>query len=402
MNTKYYLKNPKGSNSPIMIYATFDSKRLRMSTKQKVPPNYWDPRKQRVKNSFPGSLEINAWLEKFASEFHRVYVEAKALGKVPTPEYIKEKIILIREPESHKGEGTFDDVFDSYINACRITKGQAIIKSYGTTKNHLLAYVHSRNLTLSFELFDLEFYDNYVDHLSRRKGLTNNTIGKHIKDIKVFLKWAFERDMHNNTAFLKYKVLEEETSSFALNEDELKRFETLDLGNSNRLELVRDLFLIMVYTSLRYSDLKNLNESNIDFKNDLIIIREQKTKGTQIIAIIPILKLILEKYHNGKLPVVSHQEMNRCLKDIGKLAEIDESFEIIRYKGKKRESIIRPKYELLTCHTARRTNITLSLKKGVPTEIVRKQSGHKTHKHFEKYVRMSGKDVVEAMKKAWG
>ena len=65
-------------------------------------------------------------------------------------------------------------------------------------KDHLLAFETFREMPITFESLDINFYDSFVDFLTyddvlaRRKkrvvGLKTNTVGKTIKQFKTFLK----------------------------------------------------------------------------------------------------------------------------------------------------------------------------------------------------------------------
>lgn len=68
---------------------------------------------------------------------------------------------------------------------------------------------------------------------------------------------------------------EEETENIYLNESELTAIYNLD-KLSKQLEKVRDMFLIVCYTGLRYSDLIRLTKDNITSDNT-IKIKTQKT-----------------------------------------------------------------------------------------------------------------------------
>lgn len=405
MNTSLFLKYANLKNSAIIIYATYDGKRIRISSGISIETKYWDPEKQRVKKNHPRSLVINAWLEKLTSEFHRAYIEAKTLNIEPSIQYLKGKVEDMRDSELKrkeiKVEKDFFDHYDEFMNFSKMMKQNAVIKSYKTSKNHLLDFEKQYKTRISFDSINQDFYDKYVYYLATVKNSTNNTIGKRIKELKVFLRWALDHDLTNNIKFLKFKVIEEETNYFALSDDEVDRIENLNLESNERLSRVRDLFLILVNTSLRYSDLKNLKPENVNLKEKYIKIREIKTKGEQIIAIIPPLQKILNKYPDLKFPIVTNQEINRCVKEIGKLAEIDAPFQIVRYKGKERVEITKPKYELITCHTGRRTNITRNLRRGTPSHVLRKQTGHKSNKHFDIYEKLVEKDVVDVISKYW-
>lgn len=102
------------------------------------------------------------------------------------------------------------------------------------------------------------------------------------------------------------------------------------------MERVRDVFLFCCFTSLRYSDVRNLKRS--DIKPDHIEVTTVKTADSLIIELNDHSKAILEKYkdvhfeNHMALPVISNQKMNDYLKELGELAEINEPVRETYYK----------------------------------------------------------------------
>jgi integrase len=146
--------------------------------------------------------------------------------------------------------------------------------------------------------------------------------------------------------------------------------------------------------------LNNLKKENINLRERRITIYTIKTQDSTVIPISKKLHLILEKY-NREIPKMSSQWYNRGLKKLCKLAGIDSRVQLTHYIGNVRKDVIKPKYELVSSHTARRTFITLSLKKGVLPEMVMKVSGHKDRMSFQSYVRISQEEAVDTMRDAW-
>ena len=66
------------------------------------------------------------------------------------------------------------------------------------------------------------------------------------------------------------------------------------------------------------------------------------------------------------LPVISNQKMNTYLKELGKLAGIDEPIKQTYYIGNERKEEVHPKHELLASHVGRRTFICNALSLGIP------------------------------------
>jgi hypothetical protein len=101
------------------------------------------------------------------------------------------------------------------------------------------------------------------------------------------------------------------------------------------------------------------------------------------------------------LPVISNQNLNYAIKDLCKLAEINEEIEIVRFKGNKREATVYPKYDRVSVHTGRKTFATLSLERGMNAEEAMAIGGWKDYKSFKRYVKITEQRKKVVMAKAW-
>ena len=99
---------------------------------------------------------------------------------------------------------------------------------------------------------------------------------------------------------------------------------------SERLEHVRDLFVLSCFCGLAYSDVANLRQENIQksFDGNLWIITKRVKTNTDVnVPLLDIPKMILKKYKgklpDGKiLPVISNQKLNAYLKEIADICGI--------------------------------------------------------------------------------
>ncbi len=171
----------------------------------------------------------------------------------------------------------------------------------------------------------------------------------------------------------------------------------LNLSGVPRLDPVRDVFLFCCFSGLRHSDASNLRRS--DIKGDHIEITTVKTADSVSIELNEITKAILEKYKdvpfsgNKALPCYTNQAMNRSIKELCKMAGIDEEIRKTTYKGNVRTDEIHPKYELVGTHTGRRTFIVNALSLGISPSIVMKWTGHSDYKAMKPYI-----DIVDSAK----
>lgn len=161
----------------------------------------------------------------------------------------------------------------------------------------------------------------------------------------------------------------------------------------------RDLFIIGAYTGLRVSDFNNLSEDNILFvvNTKVIKVATKKTGEPVVIPIHPVVNRILEKRNGEFLPKISDQKINNYLKDIGKESKINENFKRTSTKGGTKATSLRPRYEHIKTHTARRLFCTNAYLSGIDSIDIIAISGHRTEKSFLKYIKVSKEQIVLRM-----
>ena len=386
-----------------MIHVNHNGKRFKVSTNESIETNLWDIKNERVKKSCKLAAEKNATLGKLTAKVEEVIALSKIQNYEVTAKLIKEKFIEFRYPEKMKKvDVTFMQHFDAFIKGRESDPNFSvgITKVYHATYVKLTDYEAENRIVLHFDMIDEEFYLDFTDFLIV-KGLHNNGIGKHMKTLKTFLKIAFENGLTKNPAFMKFKVWKHEPETIALNDEELHSIETLDLSKNNRLNNSRNLFLLQIYSGLRYGDLKSIKPETINLKDNTIEILTKKTEDRVLLPLTKKIKLIIDQYEGYILPFISNQKQNVYIKEIGSLAGITQNVELIRFQGNVRESTIKPKNKLLSTHTARRTFITQTLLRGILPELVMKVSGHRDRKSFQRYVRITQNEAVEAVRGVW-
>mgnify|MGYP001249558267 CR=1 FL=1 len=182
---------------------------------------------------------------------------------------------------------------------------------------------------------------------------------------------------------------DDETVFVVLDETEIKNLFDLNLTDRLHFDRARDIFLAGCYTALRHSDYSRIGPEHI--KGNFIEIITYKNKKKVKIPIRPELRTILNKWEN-RIPKMTSQELGRYIKEIGKIACIDEHIEKMESKGGKNIDSIKYKYELITTHTARRSAATNMYYSGMPTKDIMTITGHSELKTFEKYI---GKDDLK-------
>jgi len=244
---------------------------------------------------------------------------------------------------------------------------------------------------ISFKDITIDFYKDFVKFFNA-KNYSPNTIGRHIKHLKVIMRLSADEGLHTNVEYQRksFKALTEKVDNVYLSEAEIKKIYELDLSGFTNLEIIRDVFLCGCYTAQRFSDYSRITKDMIseDSGRKVVKLTQQKTGEQVIIPIRPELETILKKY-DYTLPHTWEQKVNEHIKDIAKLAGIKEKVSYEEKKGGISVKQSLPKNQLIKTHTARRSGCTNMYLAGVPTIGIMKISGHKTEREFLKYIKIS-------------
>jgi integrase len=395
--TFYLNKNKidKRGRAPIILQFDHDKKRFKYYTGEKIDPNYWSKSKNSfIKSSYNDDSILNDYLQKLERRIYDIVRKLKDANRTISPELVKAEFL---KDNNQNYNNTFFPLFGEYLKACESTKVYGTIKNYKNALHYFNEYKNHSGFDFEFERLNMAFYDSFVQYLITEKKLANNTIGRVIKILKTFLNWTVEKGIHTNLDYKKFKIWEEKIEIIYLTDQELKTVYNKEIENK-ALARARDLFCFGCFTGLRFSDVAELGKSNIE--NGIIQIRTQKTKDLLSIPLIPQAEEILKKY-DYEMPTLTNQKLNKHLKELGKLCEINQPVSIQRYRGAKRIDEKIPKYDLITTHTARRTFITLSLEKGIRPEVVMSITGHKDFKSFSAYIKIVDNVKKDELLNAW-
>ena len=391
---KFILKEPS-SKSETLIYLVYNYqyKRFKFSTGEKINPTFWNVGKSRAKETkkFKEYPEFNSRLDTLEAGFNTAFRKLLNDGIQPNNDLIKRE--LEKQLDSKllkKRKITLFDFIDDYIEESKNFKQPSTITVYKTTRKHLKTYAQKSKKTIDFDTINLTFYNSFMKYLTIDLKMSNNTIGKYIKTLKSFLNEATDRNINKNLEFRKrkFRTLKEETDKVYLSEKELKILMDYNF-KKEYLEKARDLFLIGCYTGLRFSDFTQIKKENIILDKSIIQITTKKTNERVSIPMHKIVKSILKKYDYSLPNSFTNQVMNRYIKEITSLCEINSLVEITSSKAGKivKESI--EKSELITTHTARRSFATNLYLADIPSIAIMKITGHKTEKSFLKYIRVT-------------
>lgn len=264
--------------------------------------------------------------------------------------------------------------------------------------------------------------DHFVSFMEKN-GYMVTSINKYIICFKAMIQNAMDQELHNNLialrAFSKKKIQEtDKAKEIYLTKTELQALYEMPLEGLK--DKVRDVFLVGCYTCQRFSDYARLEKENFTktAKGTKVVRIVQEKTGNDVV--IPILNdnllHIAEKY-GYDIPKVNDVILNRYIKQILKelsstvpsLARKERTLLTMKEREKEKQGlvsferdnkgyVIKPRYELVSSHTARRSGITnLYLSGNFDTYQMMSISGHRDEKTFYEYIKLSSDEVADSI-----
>lgn len=384
----------------------FYGNRLGDNTGLKIAECDWDRTRQRVKLHVKRSSEVNSYLDLFEQKVNDIYFGSIAKGEIPSKDYIYKELKKDRKKE----KPSFMEEWKKYLEIRKLNLKPGSNDALRHSFEHFERFAKGKRI--EFEDINAELVSKYAAYLLEL-GHADNTIHKHIKRLRAFMSYAKKTGLHDNERYADFNVSQKNGRIIFLDWKEVKTL--LDYKAETELEQkVLDNFLFGCLTAMRYSDFHALKRSDITQVNFTGIpdayyaanIRQIKTDNTTVIPILPEALAIIERNKNlpgdFALPRVCNQVINRCIKDIGEKAGINQLVAIDTYKGGKRDTEHKPKHSQLSCHTGRKTFISVAASKSIPIHIVAAIAGHSVKTCMKFYAGVADKDrfvrVVEEMR----
>jgi site-specific recombinase XerD len=400
------------TDEPQIIYAVFrvSNKRLVFPTPFKVKPKNFND-KQRVKTVLdePNKDKINSYLNGLEKDSIAFY--SKSIAQNGCFEFLalKEYLYSKSKPVVVPTKVTLFSFIAEFIENSpeRINRhsGKSIahktIQKYKTTFEYLKEFQKKQTkVALDFEHITMKFCERFTGFLTA-KQMRPNSVNKHVSTLQTFLNEAVLQGLSvpNDFKSQNFNVKKVEVDKVSLSEYELDLILNYDFSNNERLDRIRDLFLLGAWTGLRFSDFSTLKPENI--KGDRIRKEQFKTGAIVTIPILPVVDLILKKYNNILPQSISNQKTNKYLKEVCQLVGINERIEIVETRGGVSQTNVFDKWQLVSTHTARRSFATNMYKKGIPSRAIMAVTGHKTELAFNKYIKIDGEQFADMLEKGF-
>lgn len=322
-----------------------------------------------------------------------------------------DKVWLQNQLDSYYGKNDTEvisdkilEYFEKYLDLIRNNITKTTHTRYNTSHEFTKRFIdegecYNQNTTISD--IDVDFYNGFRDY-----GLENeyslSTINKYFSAIKTMCNYAYAQ--HGIQLSHRYNLIKMKANRMPvvyLTMDELKLIGSLEIRQlGSRLDNVRDWLLISCFTGQRISDFMNFSVDNIREVNGIKLMDIFQEKGKKSVTI-PILDQVIEimkKYDGGFPKQISDQKYNDYVKEVVKLAGIDDItyggvIKIIPGRGKRKVMGDYPKYELISSHVGRRSFATNFYGK-IKTPLLMNITGHVKESTFLTYIGKTSKDTA--------
>lgn len=395
LSVVFYLKKDKtNSNGDCAIYCRLrvNSTQTTMFTKYWVNPDRWKQSKHLsiTRNSMERSLKGE--LLSIGGQFQSLYRSNEQKGLILSASTLKD---MYEGKEFHsEREFTLLDLFELHFKSFedKVKVGQRSKQSltkYHTVNKHLKSFLKEKMRADDFNLSHLsfDFIEKFDNYLRSTAQCCNNTTVKYIQFLRSVINTGIKHDKLQKDPFSKYDGKLQEVKTNFLTMEQIKRIAEKQFV-SERLSMVRDTFLLSVYTGLAPVDVSKLTWANLEKDdNGQLWLRTSrtKTKTPVNVPVLPPVMKIVERYkahprclHTGQLvPYSSNQTLNQYLKEIGDACQIpfDLHFYVARHSFA--------------------TSVTLQ--NGVSMESVSKMLGHRRITQTQTYARILNEKVGKEM-----
>lgn len=425
-----FLIDKRKDKTSIQFIVRIKGQRLRFVPGITIETKYWidNVRWCKENKQYPEGYLNNIQIKKYKEIIENIIAEFQSNLVVPTQQSFKDAIQRrIDEINLQEGGVVSDEkqkeidiqqklqLFIPFAESYKESSDKSIStkKGYQTTINKLKEYESHIGVNLKFEDIDISFYNKLKQYLIN-KDHSKNYIGGLFKNIILFMGEAKAQGLCKFEKPRGFTVEREDGDSISLSIEEIKKihdvvftedlvkkhFPDLRPQNMSRklksLNTERDRFIIGYCTALRISDYSRVNDYDLD--DGLISIWTRKKDKKVYVPMHYYLKDIIARYGGLTLPKISSQKHNEQLKDICKIAGINDPVKKTITKGGVRIEEVKEKYNLVSSHTARRSGATNMYRNGIDLLYISRLLGHSKIEQTVKYLKITTKELANSLK----
>lgn len=355
----------------ICLQAFIESKRVVINLGIYCLESEFDKKSGKIRQGKKNANDYNLLIGQAEARANKIFIDYRLESRILNTDIFK------REFENPDDRSNFLTFFERELQG----RKDKIEPGTWAQNKFVLDKLKKFSPAVTFSDLTPAFLEKFDTWMKKKLGNCENTRMKSLTTVRIYSTLAIKRGIKFENPFLNFQIKRIQTNVEALTETELKQLYTYynskDCKAQHRKVLTH--FLFSCFTSLRISDLRQINSENI-VENTLVLI-PQKTKRVNKMVRIPLTetakRFINENVLGQLFEMFSDQYSNRILKDIEKLLELSTD---------------------LHNHTGRHTFATLFLEKGGRVEVLKDLMGHSDIKTTMIYIHVTDKRKQEQMK----
>ncbi len=368
----FVIRLHKKDKTKALLYAriTVNKQSREVSLKEPVDPESWDAAAEQVKGKTVAAKALNRHIEEVRFKIREKYRLLSEKEAILSAEAVK--LAYLGNHAIQRPGHTLCELMALHTKIQFPKLKFGTTKNYETTERYVRRYLSETYKSGDISVSDLDFaFITELEFFIRNRPIkeedpcVGNGVYKHLERLKKMVSWAKQLKWIKENPFSEFKLEYKKCKRRKLTLQEIALIENQDLNNQ-KLDLVRDLFLFSCYTGFSFGDVTSLKKTDFEQLNGRLFCKIYRQKSEEL-SFVPLFNAAIEliKKYVGHpkaiqagtiFPRVSNQEVNRCLKIIREICQIE--------KG-------------MSFHIARHTfATTVTLKNGVPIETVSKMLGH--------------------------
>jgi integrase len=339
----FYPKKRQGESDLVFVYLRITVRKegcekpdkVELSTGKKVDIRKWSAAANRLVGKSDDVKSANDYFNVLEVKVNNAHNHLMRMEQEVTAEKIK----LLVEGKPLEPIRTILPVFKEHNDRMKSLIGKDYAygtwERYETSYDHTAAFMKEVYKADDFDIkkFDLEFIQKYEFWLKTVRNCNHNSTMKYLANFKKIVLICVKRKWIMQDPFGEFKMTKKKVKKTPLTQHQIDEL-ALKHFSSERLTVVRDIFLFCCYTGLPYAEIEKLKRSDIFTGIDgyrWIDNERVKTDGAARIPLLPVAEQLMDKYANDPdclekglaFPVRSNQKMNEYLKEIADLCEIN-------------------------------------------------------------------------------
>lgn len=407
MATIKFLLQSKSTNAPIYLRLSISRGNIfYRKTGLYINPKDWGSGLPKNRNTSSDNKDLITDLKDLESKILKNFNTDNSKGVEVNGDWLKNKIdIHFKRISENEQSELLTDAIQTIIDEAPTRKNAK--GGIGLSKSRVNSYTSLKNIITEYQMqkifkvkdVNVKFAKDFLKYLLNTKNYQKSYALKKITDLKTVCNDASFYGIEISPQLKKIDSTKPKNEKILyLSPAELQAIEETDLLNEAHKN-ARKWLLLGCNIGQRGGDLLELNESNFVTRNglDVIELKQQKTDKN---VTIPVLEKTKEIIKTGLPYKISIQKFNKHIKEVCKLAGINELIEDSKItvteegKGNKQKRKIKgvyPKWDLMASHVCRRSFAT-NLYGILPTTLIMSITAHSSEKMLRNYI---GKDSLD-------